>query len=32
MNNLSSVLILAKEEYINDLKKAISEIPFCSVE
>ncbi|EAH6334753.1 TPA: oxidoreductase, partial [Campylobacter jejuni] len=24
MNNLSSVLILAKEEYINDLKKAIS--------
>ncbi|EAJ4767384.1 oxidoreductase, partial [Campylobacter jejuni] len=23
MNNLSSVLILAKEEYINDLKKAI---------
>ncbi|EAJ5954683.1 oxidoreductase, partial [Campylobacter jejuni] len=21
MNNLSSVLILAKEEYINDLKK-----------
>ncbi|EAL3848162.1 oxidoreductase, partial [Campylobacter jejuni] len=22
MNNLSSVLILAKEEYINDLKKA----------
>ncbi|HEG8265097.1 TPA: oxidoreductase, partial [Campylobacter jejuni] len=26
MNNLSSVLILAKEEYINDLKKAISEI------
>ncbi|EAK5502999.1 oxidoreductase, partial [Campylobacter jejuni] len=27
MNNLSSVLILAKEEYINDLKKAISEIP-----
>ncbi|MBZ7935794.1 chaperone NapD [Campylobacter sp. B0100352/1] len=32
MNNLSSVLITAKEEYINDLKKAISEIPFCSVE
>ncbi|EHP8631005.1 oxidoreductase, partial [Campylobacter jejuni] len=23
MNNLSSVLILVKEEYINDLKKAI---------
>ncbi|AXP08659.1 chaperone NapD [Campylobacter hepaticus] len=32
MNNLSSVLILTKEEYINDLKKAISKIPLCSVE
>ncbi|EDS88644.1 hypothetical protein EHI_052300 [Entamoeba histolytica HM-1:IMSS] len=31
-NLMSDVLILAKEEYINDLKKAISEIPFCSVE
>lgn len=32
MNNLSSVLILAKEQYIDDLKKAISKIPFCSIE
>lgn len=32
MNNLSSVLILAKRECVDDLKKAISKIPFCSVE
>ncbi|MBK2000647.1 chaperone NapD [Campylobacter sp. RM10532] len=32
MNNLSSVLIMAKEEYVDDLKKAIAKIPFCTVE
>ena len=32
MNNLSSVLILTKEEHIDELKKAISVVPFCSVE
>lgn len=32
MNNLSSVLILSKEEYVDELKNAISKIPFCSVE
>ncbi|MFQ6342130.1 chaperone NapD [Campylobacter sp. VTCC 70190] len=32
MNNLSSVLILSKEEYIDELKNVISKIPFCSVE
>ncbi|MBM0637099.1 chaperone NapD [Campylobacter sp. VicNov18] len=32
MNNLSSVLILAKEEHMQDLKQAIIKLPLCSVE
>ena len=32
MNNLSSILIVAKKDCVEELKKAISKIPFCSVE
>lgn len=30
--NLSSVLIVAKMEHMDDLKQAISKIPLCSIE
>lgn len=32
MNNLSSVLIVAKKEYMSELELKIAKIPCCSVE